>query len=98
MGSEKRDNMTARLLPDRQQEPTSSFEISTQSENLDALLTGEASTHFPIVHNRRKDDVKDENVRRLRVVEHALNKGEAFPEDAFEPEKEPLETKFYKQF
>ncbi|HZG26861.1 MAG TPA: hypothetical protein VE079_00240 [Ensifer sp.] len=85
-------------LPELLKHSVEQFAISTDVTNVDVLLGGEASRHFPEPRNRRRDDVEADDIRRLRAMRDALKSGSAFPDEALEHENAPVLTEFYKQF
>ncbi|HWU63142.1 MAG TPA: hypothetical protein VN112_14085 [Ensifer sp.] len=74
------------------------FEISTDVTNLDLLLAGEASRHFPEPRNRRRDDAEAADIRRLRALRDAMKSETAPADHALENENAPVHSQFYKQF
>lgn len=98
MSTDNPDTQRGRPHAERLMASVGSLEISIEPDTPEALLHGEPSTHFPVIHNRRKDDEKDEEVRRLRAILHALDRGEPYPEGMLDPENPPVEAGFYKQF
>jgi hypothetical protein len=97
--SRQREKTTSDMqLTELLMESAEALEISTQPDSIDELLSGEASTHFPEARNRRRADNPEDDVRRLRAVLSALDRGEAFPENGIESEQTDLLAAFYKQF
>jgi hypothetical protein len=85
-------------LPELLKHSAESFEISTESLDVDLLMAGEAARHFPEPRDRRKEDAEEADLRRLRSILEALDKGAAYPDEALENVTAPVHSEFYKQF
>ncbi len=85
-------------LPELLAQTTEAFAISTEITNVDILLAGEASRHFPEPRNRRREDAEASEIRHLRALSDAMKSGCALTDAALEHENAPVHTEFYKQF
>lgn len=85
-------------LPKLLQKSVETFGISTEITNVDMLLAGEASRHFPEPRNRRKQDSDDADIQRLRSILDALDRGAGLPADAIDAVSAPVHSQFYRQF
>ncbi len=85
-------------LPELLKQTVEQFAISTEVTNVDLLLAGEASRHFPEPRNRRKEDAEAADIRRLRALRDAMKTETGFPDPALEHENAPVHSEFYKQF
>ncbi len=85
-------------LPELLKQTAEEFSISTDVNNVDLLLAGEASRHFPEPRDRRKTDQEAADIRRLRTLRDAMKSGTARPDLALEHDNAPVHSQFYKQF
>ncbi len=85
-------------LPELLRQTAEQFNISTDVTNVDLLLAGEASRHFPEPRDRRRTDQEAADIWRLRAFHDALKSGTARPDPALENEHAPVHSQFYKQF
>ncbi len=85
-------------LPELLKQTVEEFSISTEITNVDMLLAGEASRHFPEPRNRRREDTEAADIRRLRALRDAMKSDTAAPDEALEHDNAPVHSEFYKQF
>ena len=85
-------------LPELLKQTVEQFSISTEVSNVDLLLAGEASRHFPEPRNRRKEDTDAAEIRRLRVLHDAMKGEKPRLDPALEHDNAPVHSEFYKQF
>lgn len=85
-------------LPELLKQTAEQFNISTDVTNVDVLLAGEASRHFPEPRDRRRTDQEAADIRRLRSLRDAMKAGKAHADIALEHENAPVHSEFYKQF
>lgn len=83
-------------LPELLRASADSLEISTEVDDADTLLSGEAARHFPEPRNRRRDDAEDEHFLRLKAALDALRKGKPASDEA--GPSAPVHSQFYRQF
>ncbi|MCD2171961.1 hypothetical protein [Rhizobium sp. C4] len=82
-------------LPELLKQTVEQFDISTDVTNVDMLLAGEASRHFPEPRNRRREDAE---IRRLRALRDVMKSHTGLPDQAPEHDNAPVHSQFYKQF
>ena len=92
------DTIPAAPLPELLRKSAASLEISTEPDDAEVLLAGEAARHFPEPRNRRREDAEDEHYLRLRSILEALDKGNPYPDAVEEDRNAPVHSQFYKQF
>lgn len=85
-------------LPELLTQTAESFGISTEITNIDLLLAGEASRHFPEPRNRRREDAEASELRRLRALGNMMRSQSAPTDTVPEHENAPVHSEFYKQF
>lgn len=85
-------------LPELLKQTVEQFAISTEVTNVDMLLAGEASRHFPEPRNRRREDTEASDIRRLRTLRDAMKTEQGLSNLALEHENAPVHSEFYKQF